>query len=283
MRLQGSKLIGSSCAGYKPNMAGRASHNMHWRRRAFARGLLQGCMLGLDFMDIKTVAVMEKVPTVTAASTLFEAVETFMQHYLPSWPHAIIIEIMMCRFADAPRGNIYCCDLLMEVDEAAKCLEKDDETAFQMCQQQAIVARRECTAFRDACRERRAAIRVDTVAVPMAKKKAKAKPAPKAIGAVPLVRALPDHMDAMMEQRIARTFCQPGSVIWKSRVDVTWHGRFRRLMPIVDRSVRRHCSGALKQVVTPFWRDYCVFVGVLVADSPMTNLWSEVAPAPMAA
>ena len=75
-----------------------------------------------------------------------------------------------------------------------------------------------------------------------------------------------------LEQPYLKTFMPPNSYRWISRGAATWNSK----VPPYDgfsRSVTKHTEeGAVKQVVTNAWLDYCKYNGISIESCPMAGL-----------
>ena len=163
-------------------------------------------------------------------------------------------------------------EVLMEVDEAAKCLEKDDEQRF--VKESARCA--ETSEIRQAFQKDWTTKRADLQSAQSAAKgkKGQGKGKKKGASKSSSTRTLPDTMQ-MMEQSEAKQWMPTGKGIclWKSRGDGSWHSVVPPF-PETSRRVGTHGAEALKMVISQAWKNWCFKEGVPLDACPMLGLVS---------
>jgi hypothetical protein len=178
-----------------------------------------------------------------------------------------ILSYIAPRLKADPRFRHGCSDILIEVDEAAKCLERDDEERLVKEKHKASDATHVQDTFKAAWAKKRRQI-----AEARAKAKAKCKAKGKGKAAPAVARILPASMDMMLQTEAKRWMPPPPkSFIWKSRGDSAWHTCVEPF-PECSRSVARHGAEALKMVLSDAWRSWCLREGVDVGACPMRGL-----------
>lgn len=156
-------------------------------------------------------------------------------------------------------------EILMEVDEAMQCLEKEDEERLRKEIVDSAKADERKETYRQVWTEKMKQVRAEAerAAAPAGRKKKPRRDEPPR-------RWLPDQID-LEDQQMLKSFMPEGGYLWKSRATSTWNARWANL-PSHARSALKHGDQAWRIVVSLAWKDWCEVHGVHVDDCPMRNL-----------
>lgn len=175
------------------------------------------------------------------------------------------MQILSARLERIPDDDLDCTDDRLNIDEAAKSLERKDEERFRSEQEQVrnrVTARKEFVRTYRVARER--------ARQEASKSDGKAKARTRSAAAANRPTNLPDRME-MMPQGEAKAYMPEGSYLWKSMADSAWHSKVGQF-PTCNKSVARHGNQALKMVVSDAWRKHCLLHGVPEGSCPMASL-----------
>ena len=158
--------------------------------------------------------------------------------------------------------------VLLEVDEAASCLDRGDEDKIK---KQKVASENLIIEYHGFVEQWAAAKR--EIVAKEAVAKAKAKPKAKAAAArlAPAPRVLPPFAD-MPETAAAKEWMPPHSAdLWKSRGDGAWHSHVPPF-PSCNRAVALWGHRALRIVISDAWRKFCLLEGISLDECPMQGL-----------
>lgn len=155
-----------------------------------------------------------------------------------------------------------CVPELLEIDEASKCLQFEDEKQLvseQRARREKLVTRETFIAEYTEKKRAAGASRGSSSSGAAAGKR-KAKPSAKL--------SLGQDI-AGMPQREAKKFLPPDAFLWQNRTDQAWCAR----LPPVSRSVARHGPDmALRLVLSHVWRQHCTKQGIPLSDAGVAGL-----------
>ena len=158
--------------------------------------------------------------------------------------------------------------VLLEFDEAMKCVEPADADVIGTEQKQTVEdgsAHAEIVGEwqqkRQAAKAKKSSQASNKKRKPSDNSKAKAPPPPR----------LPANFE-MVDQKLAKTFMPEGGLIWKSRGAGAWISKINGFNEC-SRSVSRYGeSEALRIVIANAWKDWCLDQGVPFDQCPMQGL-----------
>jgi len=150
------------------------------------------------------------------------------------------------------RGNAYsdpdCVDILLDVDEAAKCLLRDEEQLVRKEQEASTRSKASRRAFHDAYRKKCRELKLG--GGPAAKKR---KPPEKIM--------IADNFE-MAEQRVIKIFMPPQSCLWKSRGTQDWKAQVKDWPHEISRRCSKYGEDrAVRLVISEAWYQYLTLRG----------------------
>lgn len=164
-------------------------------------------------------------------------------------------------------------DEVLDIEEAAQCLDRHDQDEVGRQQQAARSAKEEANDFRNEYRQRRSAVASGASSGGGGRGGKKKKK--EAAESDPLrPRKLPPI--STISHRDAAAWAPPGASIWRGLKEGNWQGHlppFRRC----SRSWGRYTeSGALQLILATLWEEWCTLNGVSHKDCPVKGLLAEV-------
>jgi len=153
-----------------------------------------------------------------------------------------------------------CEEELLDVDEAADCLEKDDVQRVENQKKKLIERKEKVTVYRDdivhLIRQRREE-----------KEGAKHKDKKPKVEKIPMPATLP-----MEDTQVAKRCFPPNTLLWKARGTTSWHCRVQN-WPELSRSVRKYGESTLSVLASAAWKDHCEIEGLPWPEGcPYTNV-----------
>jgi hypothetical protein len=216
----------------------------------------------MDLAVLRTLSTRLRLE-VSQDVTLLEQLCRMTHKVLPSLSQEDILAIVSQRLHRSPDDELDCSADLLDIDEAAKCLEKEDMELLGK-EQVALESRHAVrTAFGSQYREAKAKLRNARAAkVAQGSRKAKAKAS--------ATRVLPPAMH-MLSQSDAKQYLPPGGYVWRNRRDNSWHSQITPF-GTCSRTTAKHGDEALHMVISDAWHKYCLLEGILPEDCPMAGL-----------
>ena len=158
-------------------------------------------------------------------------------------------------------------EALKQIDEAAKVLDEKDEDVLKTQRGKDEVD----VATHDEFVKEWEAKRKSTRGGSSSGVTAKGKKRKGGEGASSKPTSLPAHV-LSYEQPYLKTFMPPDSYIWKSRSSGTWNSKVPPYNGF-SRSISKHTEdGAVKEVISHAWIEYCRFQGISLESCPMAGL-----------
>ena len=153
--------------------------------------------------------------------------------------------------------------ILLECDEVAACLDRDDEKQLKKEKERFYDEMLQHAHFKSEFEKARKAIN------PKAKAKATGKSAASSSSHI----SLDKERLAMAEQSELKHLVPPGGYIWKSRNDSSWHVR---VPPLSSRSRTVRKPDSVHWLVCRAWEDYARLNGKNIADLGLDGYVPEV-------
>lgn len=161
---------------------------------------------------------------------------------------------------------------LLQLDEAAQCLQQEDEAVLKS-EQKAMPSRRESfNAFATELRERKTAVTAAAASSSSSggrggQRRKKAAPADTA-------RVRPVDL-SRIEQQDAAKLMPPGGYVWQNRHGECWCSRVPPYRQ-VSRAWRKHGEAqALRLVMSEAWRQWAAMQGLELSSLPLQGLVFE--------
>jgi hypothetical protein len=196
--------------------------------------------------------------------TLFDLLYTLVKQISKS-SATVVLAILRKRIVQTEKSITHT-DVLLEMDEAAACLVEEDRKQVILEQGRQQVKQVECKELR---REYSENVVKKVHQQPAA---AKSKPKPEFKLAYP--KKLP--VLETYPQKDLKKLLPPGGVIWRSRTDGAWCGRWEKMAP---KSARDNAWGseiaAVRCVLRHVWHDYLELAGYGRDVCPIKDLWHE--------
>lgn len=217
----------------------------------------------LCMADLRRIAGRLDIP-IPAAGSLFDIVMAMVQG-----PLGINLEeasdIVAKRLAIGRAEPDEASDIIMHCDEAAQCLDQQDERLIKT-EQRAIKQRASDfnsfeEDFKVAARKRAA----DN------KKRAKDNRKRQKTGQVSI--RIDKKALSMASQAQAKAYMPPGGFLWKARATSSWYSR---VPPLSSHSRTTTKADALLWVIVRAWQDWCLLNGVDLKDAPIEGIEAAV-------
>lgn len=175
------------------------------------------------------------------------------------------MELLAVRLGRAPDHDLDCTDDILNIDDAAKSLEREDEERLKSEQRGARSKREFREEFAKTYRVAREKVQRESA------KQQKKTPASRGKSGRP--KSLPSSM-TMMPQSAAKAYMPHDGYLWRSNNDASWHSKVGAF-PTCNRSVAKHGGAALKMVVSDAWHKHCLLHGISLSACPMAGLLPE--------
>lgn len=217
----------------------------------------------IGMVDLKKIAGRLGI-VLPATGSLFDIVMKMVEVPLrvtPDEASDIVAMRLSASRAEPDEAN----DIIMNCDEAAQCLDQQDERLIKKEQRSIASQVREFNSFEEDFK---------VAATKRAKaNKSKAKASRKRGSNEPSVRRLDKVALSMASQAEAKQFMPEGGFLWKARATSSWYSR---VPPLKSHSRTVSKPDALYWVICKAWQDWCLLRGVALAEAPVEGIEAAV-------
>ena len=198
---------------------------------------------------------------ISSSTTLMQALFQLTQE-VTKLPDSDVMSYLAHRLVAKPNLDAAATEILLNIDEAASCLEAEEEKKLRSEQQHEHEVFANLIDLHDEYRAMR-----------REQKQSKKKSGPNKKTKIE-TRQLPASLEMLPQPQLKKYF-PPQCSLWKSRTANSWNIRVKNWPEQKSRSCRNRTeTEALRLLVTEAWWQYCVLEGEDFEDCPVTGLLS---------